>query len=39
MPDADFSKWTDPIKMSELLKMWADGTNRPSNGSFCILKN
>ena len=23
MPDADFSKWTDPLKIAALVKMWA----------------
>jgi hypothetical protein len=39
MPDSDFSKWTNPVQIAEILKMWADGTNRPDNGSFSILKN
>ena len=39
MADADFSKWTHPDSMAALLKMWAEGNNRPQNGSFSVLKN
>lgn len=39
MPTADFSKWTDPGAIAGLVKMWAEGHNRPENGSFAILKN
>ncbi len=38
MPNADFSKWAPPEKIAGLLKMWADGKNRPSNGSYALLK-
>jgi len=39
MPNSDFSKWTKPIQIAQLLKMWAEGVNRPENGSFSIFKN
>jgi len=38
MPDADFSKWTNPNSVAGLVKMWAEGYNRPANGSFAHLK-
>ncbi|OMJ70953.1 hypothetical protein SteCoe_30948 [Stentor coeruleus] len=39
MPDANFSTWCDPIAIAGLIKMWAEGNNRPSNGSFAVLKS
>lgn len=39
MPNADHSQWVSPDSMAGLLKMWADGNNRPKNGSFAIIKN
>jgi len=39
MPSHDCSKWTKPEGMAALLKMWADGYNRPKSGSFAVLKN
>lgn len=38
MPNADYSKWSNPVSIAGLLKMWADGDNRPANGSFAVLK-
>jgi len=38
MPNEDFSKWTKPDGISNILKMWAEGINRPKSGSFAILK-
>lgn len=38
MPLEDFSKWTKPEGIAALLKMWADGFNRPKSGAFGILK-
>lgn len=38
MPDADHSEWTNPQGIAALVKMWAEGVNRPSNGSFAVLK-
>jgi hypothetical protein len=34
MPDADKSTWLPPNKIAELIRAWADGENRPENGSF-----
>jgi hypothetical protein len=39
MPLEDPSKWTHPEGIAALLKMWADGYNRPKSGSFAVLKN
>jgi dihydropteridine reductase len=39
MPNADFSKWASLEGVAGLLRMWADGQNRPKNGSFAVLKN
>ena len=39
MPNADFAAWCDPLAIAGLLKMWADGNNKPENGSFAVLKN
>jgi dihydropteridine reductase len=38
MPNADFSTWCEPKAIAGLIKMWADGNNRPQNGSFAVLK-
>ena len=38
MPKADFSTWTSPDSIGNLLKSWADNENRPMNGSFVMLK-
>ena len=38
MPADNHSFWA-PIKaVATILKNWADGTDRPQNGSFAILK-
>ena len=37
MPDADTKDWLPPEKIAELVRMWADGENRPENGSFAKL--
>lgn len=37
MPDVDKSSWLPPEKIGELLRGWADGENRPENGSFAKL--
>ena len=39
MPTSDFSKWTSCESLAGLLKMWADGVNRPSNSSFALIKS
>ena len=38
MPTADHSTWAPPEKIAGLLKMWAEGVNRPKNGSYAVLK-
>jgi len=38
MPDEDFSAWSPPDKVAELLKRWAEGKSRPKNGSFAVIK-
>ena len=38
MPDADFSQWSSPEKIAEMLLNWSEGKNKPSNGSFAILQ-
>ena len=37
MPNDDKSSWLPPEKVGELLKAWAEGENRPENGSFAKL--
>lgn len=37
MPDEDKSTWLPPEKIGELIRCWADGENRPENGSFAEL--
>ena len=37
MPDADKSDWQPPEKIAELVRGWAEGNNRPENGSFAKL--
>ena len=39
MPNADFSQWASIDGVAGLLRMWADGSNRPKNGSFAVLKS
>ena len=38
MPDADFSTWAPPEKIAALVRGWAEGENRPLNGSFARLQ-
>jgi dihydropteridine reductase len=38
MPKANFDEWANPRHIAELLKGWIDGMNRPSTGSFAVLK-
>jgi len=38
MPNADFTKWSKPEQIGELVKGWVDGLNTPNNGSFAVLK-
>ena len=37
MPDADKKEWQPPSKIAELVRGWAQGENRPENGSFAKL--
>jgi dihydropteridine reductase len=37
MPNEDTSSWLPPEKVGELLRSWAEGENRPENGSFAKL--
>lgn len=38
MPGSDFSKWTSPDKIAEIIFMWNKGINTPKNGSFVAFK-
>lgn len=38
MPDADMSEWAPPDKIASLVRQWAEGENRPLNGSFAKLE-
>ncbi len=39
MPDEDFSQWSKPDKIAEMLKRWSeDKMSRPKHGSFAIIK-
>ena len=37
MPDANRDEWQPPEKIAELVTGWAEGMNRPLNGSFAKL--
>lgn len=37
MPDADFAEWANTADIAELVKKWAGGEHRPTNGSFVLL--
>ncbi len=37
MPNEDRSTWLPTDNIAELLRAWADGENRPENGSFAKL--
>ena len=37
MPDEDKTGWLPPDKIADVLRAWADGENRPENGSFAKL--
>ena len=39
MPDEDFEQWHSPSGIAGLVQSWADGHNRPENGSFALIKN
>jgi len=34
MPDGNFNEWQKPEMMAEILYNWAEGQNRPDNGSY-----
>ena len=38
MPDADKSEWAPPDKIAAMVKQWAEGENRPANGSFAKVE-
>ena len=38
MPKEDFTKWANPDQIAGLVRSWAEGLNRPKNGSFVHLK-
>ena len=38
MPNADFSSWSKPEQIGDLLLGWIEGLNVPANGSFLQLK-
>ena len=38
MPDADTAEWQPPARIADLVRSWAEGDNRPENGSFAKLK-
>lgn len=35
----DFSKWIQPSRIANSLKIWADNKERPISGSFIVFKN
>jgi len=37
MPDADYTKWAPTDNVAQLIRGWANGENRPENGSFAKL--
>jgi dihydropteridine reductase len=38
MPDADTSEWAPPDKIAQMVRHWAEGENRPINGSFAKIE-
>ena len=38
MPDVEKVEWQPPAKIADLVFTWANGENRPDNGSFAKLK-
>ena len=34
MPDANHDEWAPPTKVAQMVRQWAEGQNRPLNGSF-----
>jgi hypothetical protein len=39
MQTENTSKLISPEGVGALIKMWADGYNRPKSGAFAVLKN
>ena len=37
MPDADHDTWAPPDKVAAMVCQWAEGENRPLNGSFAQI--
>ena len=38
MPDADHSSWAPSDKVAMMVRGWADGENRPENGSYVKIE-
>ena len=38
MPDADHDTWAPCDKVAQMVKMWAEGENRPLNGTFAKIE-
>lgn len=38
MPEVDYTKWTSPDKIADIIYMWNKGINTPKNGSFVAFK-
>ena len=38
MPDADHAEWAPPEKIAQMVRQWAEGENRPMNGSFAKVE-
>ena len=37
MPDADHSQWAPTENVAQMIRGWANGENRPENGSYAKL--
>ena len=37
MKGMDTKEWAPPDKVAFMIRRWADGENRPTNGSYCKL--
>ena len=38
MPDANHDEWAPPEKIAQMVRQWAEGENRPLNGSFAKVE-
>ena len=38
MPDANHDEWAPPEKIAQMVKQWAEGENRPLNGSYAKVE-